>query len=307
MGVGATQPPIVEQQNTQPYQLLLAAQRRLYANVKRSHNRRLLAVIALSVLTLIIGGLWPEARSVVGGIAALVLGAVVLVAELREQRTTAVAASIQEEFDTGLFQLGWHGFLADHPHQRDISRAALGANYDGLPNWYEPRALSELTRPLDVLVCQRANLDYGVALHRSYAAVLSGGLLAAVGIAIGVAIALEYSGWTLLFGLIAPLTPPAAAVAREIYGHLDSARKKSSAQAKVAELWRRALDDPNSVDDSECRRAQDCILGYRQSNARVPDWFYWNRRPKNEALMLATATDLVEQARLRGHATGGPP
>ena len=74
MSARPTLPPIVEQQNTAPFQLLLAAQRRLYAEVKRSHNRRLIAVIVLSVLTLIVGGGWPEARSAIGGVTALVLG-----------------------------------------------------------------------------------------------------------------------------------------------------------------------------------------------------------------------------------------
>lgn len=298
-------PPIIEQQNTAPYQLFLAAQRRLYDEVKRSHNRRLLAVLTLSVLTLVIGGAWPEARSVVGGIAALILGAAVLVAELRERKTNGVAASIQEEFDTGLFQLNWHPFLVDHPPQRDISKAAQGASYEGLPDWYEPRAISDLARPLDVLVCQRANLDYGVALHRGYAALLAAALAVGVALAAAVAAALNYSGWALVFGLVAPLVPPAAAVVREIQGNLESARKKASAQDKVADLWRRGLNDPTSVSDADCRAAQDCILGYRQTNARVPDWFYWNRRAKNEALMLATCSDLVDQARLRGHTLAG--
>jgi len=226
---------------------------------------------------------------------------VVLVAELRENKKVGVAASIQEEFDTGLFQLDWHPFLVDHPQQRDITKAAHGASYEGLPNWYEPRSISDLVRPLDVLVCQRANLDYGVALHRGYATVLGGALAVAAVFATGVALLIDFTGWTLLFGLIAPLTPPAAAVVKEIQAHVDSARKKSSAQDKVAALWRAGLDDPTAISQAELRAAQDGILGYRQTNARVPDRFYWNRRAKNEALMLATCTDLVEQARLRGH------
>lgn len=296
-----TLPRIVEQQNTGPYQLLLAAQRRLYADVKRSHGRRLLAVIALALLSIVVGGAWPSARSAIGGIAALVLATWILVAELREQKLSGLAASIQEEFDTGLFQLRWHGFLADHPQQRDVTEAALGAPRDGLLDWYQPREIGDLVRPLDVLVCQRANLDYGVGLHRRYAAWLSIGLGAAATLAVVAVARLDYSGWAVLFGIVAPLAPPAAAIVKEIHAHLDSAKRKSSAQDKIADLWRRGLDDPEAVEDTEVRDAQDCILGYRTTNARVPDWFYWLVRAKNEALMVATCTDLVEQARLRGH------
>ncbi len=71
-------------------------------------------------------------------------------------------------------------------------------------------------------------------------------------------------------------------------------------------MWRRGLDDPGAVTDADLRGAQDCILGYRQTNARVPDRFYWLRRNTNEALILDTGEDLVEQARLRGHVVEDP-
>lgn len=150
-------------------------------------------------------------------------------------------------------------------------------------------------------MCQRANLDYGVALHRAYATLLGASLAVILTVVISAAALLGLTGWSLVFGLIAPLVPSAASVLRETLGHLESARKKATAQRKIADLWRRGLEDPTAVSVADCRAAQDCILGIRQSNARVPNRFYWRVRDKNEALMLSTCTELVEQARSKGH------
>ena len=108
--------------------------------------------------------------------------------------------------------------------------------------WYQPVELSRLTRPLDILICQRANLDYGVALHKAYAFAMSTVLLATSVAAVGIAMLFGYRGWDVLFGVVAPLLPSAIACLRDVSAHLDSARKKEAAQAKVADLWRKFSD-----------------------------------------------------------------
>jgi hypothetical protein len=144
-------------------------------------------------------------------------------------------------------------------------------------------------------------LDYGVLLHRAYARSLVIVLLCASVLALALGLALNYSMPNWLFGLVTPLLPTALAVVREVAAHRDSATKKEQAQMKVADMWRKALDDPTAVSDAQCRQAQDQILDFRKTNARVPDRFYNRERDKNEATMLAHCSHMVEEARARGH------
>lgn len=299
--VRRTDPPITEQQNTEPFLRLLSAQRRLYADVKVSHNRRLVALAVLTAVTIIVGAFAPVARNYIGGVVAIGMGLWAILGEVAEKRKNGIAASIQEEFDTNLFRLDRHPYLTTRPSDWDITEAANRGSRDGLPNWYQPRSLSDLVRPLDVIVCQRANLDYGVSLHRAYARFLVLALGVALLLAVTVGVAFEYTLLNWLLALVAPLSPTAAALVNEAVLHRESATDKATLRADIAETWRKALDDPTSVTDTDCRAAQDRILQLRQSNTRVPDWFYNRQWDENEATMLANSSHLVEEARARGH------
>ncbi|MDP5182244.1 S-4TM family putative pore-forming effector [Blastococcus sp. BMG 814] len=299
--VRRTEPPITEQQNTEAFLRLLAAQRRLYADVKASHNRRLIALAVIAAATIVVGVFAPSARNYIGGTVAIGMGLWAVLGEVVEKRKNGTAASIQEEFDTGLFRLDRHPYLATRPSDWEITEAANRGSRDGLPNWYQPRSLSDLVRPLDVLVCQRANLDYGVSLHRAYARLLVLVLGVVLALAVTVGFTFQYTLLNWVFALVAPLAATAAALVKEAVLHRESATNKATLQTKVAELWRRALDDPATVTDTDCRAAQDRILQLRQSNARVPDWFYKRRWGQNESTMLANSSHLVEEARARGH------
>lgn len=297
-----TNPPITEQQNTEPFLRLLAAQRRLYADVKASHSHRLIALAVIALVAIIIGAVMPGGRNYVGPIAAIGMSVWTVIGELAEKKKNGIAASIQEEFDTGLYRIERHPILSERPREWDIAEAAARDSKRGLPNWYQPPSLSDLVRPLDVIICQRANLDYGVSLHRSYARFLFLALGVAAVIAIVVGVAFQYSVLNWILALVAPFAATAAALVKEGVSHLQNANKKTSLQATIADTWSTALDDPTVVTDADCRAAQDGILKLRQENARVPDWFYNRQRDKNEATMLATSSSLVEEARARGHA-----
>ena len=299
--VRRTEPPITEQQNTEAFLRLLAAQRRLYADVKASHNRRLLALAVIAAVTIVVGVVAPSARNYIGGIVAIGLGLWAVLGEVVEKRKNGTAASIQEEFDTGLFRLDRHPYLTTRPSDWDITEATKRGAREGLPDWYQPRSLSDLVRPLDVLVCQRANLDYGVSLHRGYARFLALALGIALVLTVTIGIAFQYTLLNWLLALAAPLAATVAALAKEALLHRESATNKATLQAAVAAMWRKALDDPASVTDADCRAAQDRILQLRQTNARVPDWFYNRKWDENEATMLANSSHLVDEARARGH------
>jgi SMODS-associating 4TM effector domain len=296
-----TEPRITDEQNSAGYLRLLSAQRQLYAEVKRSSHRRLALVVLTTIAALVLGAFIPTARNYLGGVAALAMGIWVCIADLRERASVDTASGIQEEFDTGLFRLRWHDHLANHPSDWAIADAAQRGSLDGLRNWYQPKTISDIVRPLDVLICQRANLDYGVSLHKSYSRTLTIVLSAAVVAAFAVGGALGYSVWNFIFGITAPLAPAGFAIVGEIQSHRESASNKQAAESKVADLWRRGLVDPTTITDEDCRGAQDRILCFRQTNARVPEWWYERVRDQNEAVMLATCSALVDEALGHGH------
>jgi hypothetical protein len=297
-----TSPPITDEQNTERNRRFLAAQHRLYARAKSLHGRRQAVVLLGAVAGLAVGAADASARTYAGGITVVVLLLFDVLSGRSERNLNRRAASVQELFDTGLFGLGWHDHLADRPSEWELAESGDGAVDDRFVDWYQPRSLSTLTRPLDVLVCQRANLDYGVALHRRYSRAVGGTLLLAMVITFGLGFGLDYTLRNFLLAIALPLIPVVRSGSGEAYAHHESAEAKENAQDKVAQLWRRAVDDPSVVDDSECRGVQDCILTFRKTNAHVPDWFYNRRRSHNEAVMLASCSTMVEEATRAGHA-----
>lgn len=295
-----TDPRITEAQNTSASIRLLTAQRQLYKEINRSREQRLAVLAVLTLATLIASEIAPG-RDYIGAMGAVVMGVWVAVAELRERATADTAAGIQERFDTELFQLGWNEFLVDRPAEWRISEAASRGSAEALPEWYRPKEISSVRRPLDVLICQQANLGYGVSLHQTYAKALETALVGASVVALGVGVLLHYSALNLLFAVICPLAPIGFEIAKEALAHRDSASQKTSAQSKIDALWRQGLADPTSISVADCRNVQDCVLEFRKSNARVPDRVYDYLRGSNEAVMEASCQALVDEARRRGH------
>ncbi|MET8689777.1 S-4TM family putative pore-forming effector [Streptomyces sp. NPDC004732] len=291
----STNPAITDAQNSVRSLRVLAAQRRLYADAKLIHNVRLTVVIGAGVIGVALALYFPSARAPIGFGSAVVLLLISIVGSARERRKSKEAAYVQEEFDTGIFQLPWNSVLADRPTNGLVVEAAHRHKGDGLEDWYSDT--ESLARPLDVLVCQRSNLAWGVSNHRRWAAtVMTAIILWASGI-IAICYSLELSFASSISAVVTPLLPTFREYIEMWRSNMDSVRAKEKAESKISDIWESAMKGRRLPSIAKCREVQDRICAIRQTNPIIPDWFYWAFRERGEKVMRVSVADYVEQAR----------
>lgn len=290
----STPPEISVAQNTDRAQRLIAAQSRRYTDAKGLHDTRVITVTALAVATVIAALAYPDARIVIGTIGGAVTFFWSVLGGGREKRCRKQAAFLQEEFDTYVFDMPWNNMAAEHPSPTLIADAAARYRGKRTKDWYPTTA--PVARPLDILICQRSNLGWGASIHRLYAAILTGLLVALILTGTAVALTANLNATEVLTVLLVPLLGPARELIEMIRNNRDSADFKASTENKVHSLWRDGLEPSGQVTIEDCRAVQDQILTIRQTNAHVPDWLDNLRRKRSETLMQESATHLVEEA-----------
>ncbi|MET9522863.1 S-4TM family putative pore-forming effector [Streptomyces coeruleorubidus] len=302
MSQNLTDPPISEAQNSERSIRLLAAQRRLYADAKVIHNSRVLIVVVAGLLGVALALNFPSARAPIGFSAAVILLLISIVGSAREKRKSKEAASVQEEFDTAVFQLPWNSVLADRPTNGLVVEAALRHKGGGLEDWYGNT--DSLARPLDVLVCQRSNLAWGVSTHRRWAAAVMSAIFAWIAGIVITCLLLNLSFSSSIFAVVTPLLPTFREYVEMWKSSMESVRSKEKAESKASDIWEAALSSRRLPSLVKCREVQDRICTIRQSNAVVPDWFYKLFRYKSEKVMQVSVADYIERARAQGLARG---
>ncbi|MET8970000.1 S-4TM family putative pore-forming effector [Streptomyces hydrogenans] len=294
-----TDPPIWESQNSEGCLRLLSAQRQTYSDAKILHFVRVSVVIfsgaGAAILTLSV----QSFRPVVGAAAGFFLLVLSLASSAREKRKIESAAAMQEVFDTTVFRLPRSMKVKiSSPSAAEVARASLRHKGKGLENWYGIE--SRVARPLDVLICQRANLGWGIVTHRSWAAVnLWFGIL----LILAATIASIVTGLTLLeaaLGVYAPLVPTFKEVAESWIKNQQSANTKEGLESIADKLWSSSMRSGKAPSESQCRKLQDGILESRMSGVLIPDWFNRFARKREEEVMRLSATDYVEQSAAAG-------
>ncbi|WP_329211449.1 S-4TM family putative pore-forming effector [Streptomyces sp. NBC_00683] len=293
-----TNPFISEAQNTERSVRLLAAQRRLYQDAKLIHNIRLTIVLTAGAIGVSLALYFPAARAHIGFTSAAILLLISVLGSAREKRKSKEAASVQEEFDTSVFQLPWNSVLSDRPTNALVVEAAHRHKGGGLENWYGNT--STLVRPLDILVCQRSNLAWGVSSHRRWAAVIMSAMITWIAAIVLVCYFLQLSFASSMFAVVTPLVPTFREYIEMWRSNAESVQVKEKTESKISEIWESALEGRGLPSIKKCREIQDRLCLIRQTNAIIPDWFYWIFRKKAEKVMRVSSNDYVDQARTRG-------
>jgi hypothetical protein len=286
---------IFELQNSDHCIRMLKAQRRLYSDAKHIHNLRISVIIVAGILSAFAAALFPNGRMAIG-ITASVAGFIVsALGAVREKRKIKEAASIQELFDTTVFNLAWNGILVARPTASIINEAARRYRRDDVRNWYANTG--SVQRPLDILICQRTNLSWGISIHRAWAASVAGFSAALLLLSTILALSLDSPSFLTAFvGFYAPIIPSLKELLDIHRSNTDGIGSKQEADSRALEMWRRAIESGNAPREEECRQLQDRILLSRQSATFVPDWFYRSRKKLNEATMHMDAQDYVDEA-----------
>jgi hypothetical protein len=273
---------------------LLLAQRKLYSDAKAMQNTRLTIVFAGAAASSTIALLAPAAVAVISLLVGVGLIMYSAFGAAREKTKAKQAASVQELFDCEVFHLDWNDVCARRPTPQVVANAVTRSSADitKLRDWYPSTTL--VSRPFNVLICQRSNVGWGASMHALWAAVVT-----AATVVLTALIILFYYWRGLPFITLVPLLGPLGEAVNQIRAHRESSTSKQSLEDTIMSLWRRALADPQDVGDPQLRRVQDLIFGLRQTNANVPDWFHNRRRAANEASMQDAADALVREVQGR--------
>ena len=293
-----TTPPIYVAQNRDDAVRMVAAQARLYTDVKNAQWSRFGAMAALGV-TVGIVSLAVGSEGAVGWIGGVVLLFANGLLMYHERRRVGLAVAVQEAFDCEVFRLDWNdAAVRRRPAGQEIARAAARYNGSRSRNWYPDTGT--LQRPLDIAVCQQSNVGWGAPMHRAWAWTVSA-------LSVLVAASLAAGWWVADLGvgegtsaLVAPLLPLAWESFEMVRQNFESASEKEDTQALILEDWATAMSGTAALAESRCRAFQDAIAGIRKRNAQVPDWFDKRLRVRNERAMRTTADDMISQAHRAG-------
>jgi hypothetical protein len=295
---GRTNPSIFESQNQDRPIRLLAAQRRMYSDVKILHNLRLSVIVAGGISGSICALVFVNARPIIGAVSGFILLCLSLAGASAEKAKVEKAAAVQEEFDTAVYKLQWNQSKAQRVSPSEVARASLRYKGGGLEDWYADT--KDAPRPLDILMCQRSNLGWGISMHRAWAV---SALWAAIVILAAAAVPctiMNLSFFAALFGVYVPLIAVVKELVEIWRSNLESALRKDVAEGRAIHLLTASLEGEGLPNESDCRELQDEILESRKTNSMVPDWFYKVRRNKDEKAMRLSVDDYVLQAREKG-------
>jgi hypothetical protein len=222
----------------------------------------------------------------------------VLVLAPAARRWRSESCTLQEQFDTYVFEMPWNQTLGGkvgaeriHELSRRFSRD------DEVIGWYPE---TPATWPLDVLTCQRSNVSYDIRLRGRWRwvamAFLAGWIVA--GFCVGAATSMTV--WALL---VIWFCPSCAAIIHGyeiIYSQNRALRDRTSILPAIDRAIE-SLKQEGPTGDSRppyeilCRNFQDAIFDARNHSNRVPTWFYRLFRNTNETIMRTTAMDIHEE------------
>ncbi|MGQ5575090.1 S-4TM family putative pore-forming effector [Streptomyces sp. ECR3.8] len=296
--VGRTTPSIAEAQNQDRSIRLLAAQRRMYSDIKALNNLRLAVVVVGGVSGAVCALVFANARSVIGAVSGVTLLCLSLAGASSEKAKTKKAAAVQEEFDTTVFKLPWNNENSQRVSPSEVARASLRHRGDGLNDWYADT--DDAPRPLDILMCQRSNLGWGISMHRAWASSALWACIAILVISAVPCLVMSLTFSAALFGVYVPLIAVVKELVEIWRSNLESALRKDVTEGRASHLLANFLEDGALPSESDCRQLQNEIWESRQTNAIIPDWFYKVRRSRDEEAMRLSVDDFISQARERG-------
>jgi hypothetical protein len=279
---------------------LLAAQRHLYARVKRLAAIQALLVGFTPVVSAFVVAVKPEwdIWAAFSGIVVALCDTVWL--DPKQNSIRSFGANVQESFDCNVLQLPWNGALAGRrPSPEDVHEAAEAysrASETPLEDWY-PRAVSSLPLYQGRLICQRTNCWWDSKQRKRYGTwiVSTLSVLSVAVFLLGLVKGLSLQKFVL--AVMTPLLPAALWAAREFRRHIESATESDRLKEYGESLWEQVVAgevaEPEVVKRS--RELQDAILVRRRESAPVLNWVYKSLRSKHEDQMNVGAQKMVDQ------------
>lgn len=229
------------------------------------------SMVAYNLLSLI-AGLWLECK-------------------IKKERV--LAAKIQQQFDCNVFELQWNKYtFGAQPSLEDINSNVKSSNDEDFINWYD-REVDTVDRMLAVIICQRINLTYDVALRKKFLSYITL-VCSIIFVAIMVVAFCENEGLrTTIVFVAVPLIP--------IIRWFFSTRKANCDNMEKCEKIKKIIDDYLEIyrnngivfKDIDLCEIQNCIYEHRKTTFKIPDFIYNKMRSKQEEATHITVGELI--------------
>lgn len=212
-------------------------------------------------------------------------------------RRATEAAAVQEAFDRHVYDLPTSSLPVASVLAERIHHLAQRWHGDtgALADWYPVTAL---TRPYDVLVCQRANAAWDIRLRQRWGSVLTAAIT--IWLVAGLAIGLlqDLSVGELLLRWYVPSLGATTFGVEAIRSQQHTIGERHALLARLDDALA-TRHEPLSLPRFRtllaiAREVQDGLYRTRCETSRVPGWFYRVFRDRDNAAMTAAAEGLDE-------------
>ena len=270
---------IIQKQNEPVSIGRLKAQRKIYRQAKYIAYASLL----LFVIPIVVGNIvkvWLGSNvNFINAFAAY--GAIAAVLKLSfsiwESAKKKSAASVQQLFDTYLYDIPWKKIWGKKPSQEFVNQVSRNEPDSKLMDWYEP-LIEKADHNVGVLLCQLENMRYDEQLKTMFYRNINVLFYAYIAIVL----VFEYfyyheSVFAYMLHTLLPISPIVV-----WYGLLMRSRKKElelrgRLDALTDAAWN-IVKSYNSVSMSRLEEIQDALYAYRCEVNAVPDAYYnWHR------------------------------
>ena len=259
----------------------LLAQRRLYSNAKIMQYILIAITVIIPVLIAFItnfSNLRIDDTSWIYTIYAIVVIFGEKILEIFIDRNKKTAASIQEKFDTNIFDIPENGLLnsvfIDHDIVRKYSKKdKLNANkISRVTNWYSTR-IDCLQTNIAILFCQRMNICYDQNIKKKYNKLLiSLSVLTFITLLI-ISLTNDFSLKKFIIEVILPSIPILNFTYKEINQNIESVDNLQKLR-EIIENKLSSLSRNDVIEIEELRNIQDRIFNNRILSPLIPDFIY---------------------------------
>lgn len=259
----------------------LLAQRRLYSNAKIMQYILIAITVIIPVLIAFVtnfSNLRIDDTSWIYTIYAIVVIFGEKILEIFIDRNKKTAASIQEKFDTNIFDIPENELLnsvfIDHDIVRKYSKKdKLNANKTSrVTNWYSTR-IDCLQTNIAILFCQRMNICYDQNIKKKYNKLLiSLSVLTFITLLI-ISLTNDFSLKKFIIEVILPSIPILNFTYKEINQNIESVDNLQKLR-EIIENKLSSLSRNDTIEIEELRNIQDRIFNNRILSPLIPDFIY---------------------------------
>jgi hypothetical protein len=289
---------IAKRQNEKNNLNKLAAQRRLYSEVKIMMTIEIFAILLIIIVAIMLNLISDNFLNklhisrvllleifTIGNFVFTFIGIAFLHPAMISKKESA--AKIQESFDCDVLLLPWNELIAGQCIDDELifSIANKLKNKSTLKNWYSP-LVEQLPLSIARIICQRTNCWWDSHIRETFKNSLM--LVAIIIPIILFALALFY-GMTLfkfIALVLAPFLPALVFIVKNYQENSGAIENLNKLKQKAEKTWEEALESKDDCKLTNLSRSfQDLIFENRKRNPLVFDWFYWLLRDSQSKSM----------------------